>query len=120
MKSFQNKFALSFGKACFLEILNFRFSYISYNRDPTRIIQCRSGGVKKMVDKTEISKPIEIKDNSIERVAFDLMEKIAIAESEKGFLTKDQKKRDYWLKLYNQCHNVVDYKGIDIDKLLKD
>ena len=34
-----------------------------------------------MVDKTEISKPIEIKDNSVERVAFDLMEKIAYLEN---------------------------------------
>ncbi|HCV3128872.1 TPA: hypothetical protein OV565_002947 [Acinetobacter baumannii] len=72
-----------------------------------------------MVDKTEISKPIEIKDNSIERVAFDLMEKIATAEMERGFLTKEQKKRDYWLKLYNQCHKVVNHHGIDVDHLLK-
>lgn len=74
-----------------------------------------------MVDKTEISKPIEIKDNSIERVAFDLMDKISKAEnaSNNGFFTTEQKSRDYWLKLYNQCHKVVDHKGIDIEHLLQ-
>ncbi|KKW80401.1 hypothetical protein AAV97_05135 [Acinetobacter sp. Ag2] len=74
-----------------------------------------------MVDKTEISKPIEIKDNSVERVAFDLMQKIVDAEIShgKGDYLKPTP-REYFLKLYNQSHKVVSRTGIDIDLLLKD
>ncbi|MDM1758175.1 hypothetical protein HX127_11450 [Acinetobacter sp. 256-1] len=73
-----------------------------------------------MVDKTEITHPIEIKDNSIERVAFDLMEKIAA--DEQYFSKNDALKenpRDYYLKLYNQCHKTVSRPSIDIDNLLQ-
>lgn len=74
-----------------------------------------------MVDKTEISNPIQIKDNSVERVAFDLMEKIARAETPgTGMLTAEQKKRDYWLKLYNQCHRVVYSHNAGIKGILED
>ena len=74
-----------------------------------------------MVDKTEISKPIEIKDNSVERVAFDLMQKIVDAEISfgKGNYLKPTP-REYFLKLYNQSHKVVSRTGVDIDLLLKD
>jgi len=73
-----------------------------------------------MVDKTEISKPIEIKDNSVERVAFDLMEKIAYLENatSEGYIQPSS--REYFLKLYNQCHKVVSRTSVDIDKLLED
>lgn len=74
-----------------------------------------------MVDKTEISNPIEIKDNSVERVAFDLMEKIANSEgysNETGY--KKPNSREYFLKLYNQCHKVVDNRNVKISDLLKD
>lgn len=73
-----------------------------------------------MVEKTEISSPIEIKDNSVERVAFDLMEKIANSEgygNENGY--KKPNSREYFLKLYNQCHKTVSRTSIDIDKLLE-
>ncbi|WP_180113403.1 hypothetical protein [Acinetobacter sp. YH12073] len=74
-----------------------------------------------MADRMEISKPIEIKDNSIERIAFDLMEKISQSESYYNLDEQKQKNpREYFLKLYNQCYKVVDYKGVDIDKLLGD
>lgn len=78
-----------------------------------------------MVDKTEISKPIEIKDNSVERVALDLMEKIAMHEvgssmSQNKSVYDEQKKRDYWLKLYNQCHRTVYSANANIDLILKD
>ena len=74
-----------------------------------------------MVDKTEISKPIEIKDNSVERVAFDLMQKIVDAEISygKGDYLKPTP-REYFLKLYNQSHKVVSRTSVDIDLLLKD
>ncbi|WP_151791767.1 hypothetical protein [Acinetobacter soli] len=72
-----------------------------------------------MVDKTEISKPIEIKDNSVERVAFDLMSRIAEAERVTG---KDEGKKDnpreYYLKLYNQCHKVVSWSGVNVKDVL--
>ena len=74
-----------------------------------------------MVDKTEISNPIQIKDNSVERVAFDLMEKIGKVETPiTGALSLEQKKRDYWLKLYNQCHQVVSSKVVNLENVLKD
>ncbi|MFV5193117.1 hypothetical protein ACMXYY_13405, partial [Acinetobacter courvalinii] len=65
-----------------------------------------------MADKTEISKPVEIKDNSVERVALELMEKIAFAESRTenaGF--KKPNPREYYLKSYNQSHKVVSWPG---------
>ncbi|MDS7693871.1 hypothetical protein N7562_06695 [Acinetobacter soli] len=72
-----------------------------------------------MVDKTEISKPIEIKDNSVERVTFDLMSRIAEAERVTG---KDEGKKDnpreYYLKLYNQCHKVVSWSGVNVKDVL--
>jgi|GEM_PF-806372 len=78
-----------------------------------------------MSNNTTVSGPIEIKDNSKERVAFDLMEKIATYERGSASLPikeviEKQRSREYWLKLYNQSYKVVDYSGIDIDKLLKD
>ena len=78
-----------------------------------------------MTDKTQITNPIEIKDNSKERVAFDLMEKIANYERGSGanlvqeVVTK-QRSREYWLRLYNQCYKVIDYKDINITTLLED
>lgn len=74
-----------------------------------------------MSDKTEIKNPIQIKDNSIERVAFDLMQKIVDAEISHG--EDDYLKptpREYYLKLYNQCHKTVSRTSVDIDLLLKD
>ncbi|MGE8572938.1 MULTISPECIES: hypothetical protein [unclassified Acinetobacter] len=73
-----------------------------------------------MVDKTEISKPIEIKDNSIERVAFDLMDRIAYLENATGEGYLKPNSREYFLKLYNQCHKVVNRTSVDIDKLLEE
>ena len=74
-----------------------------------------------MVDKTEISNPIQIKDKSVERVAFDLMERIARAETPNtGMLTAEQKKRDYWLKLYNQCHRTVNSSSANVKVILED
>jgi len=78
-----------------------------------------------MNERTYITNPIQIKDNSKERVAFDLMEKIA--NYERGStanaikeVVEAQQSREYWLKLYNQSSKVVDYIDIDIDELLKD
>jgi hypothetical protein len=73
-----------------------------------------------MVDKTEISKPIEIKDNSVERVALDLMEIIASVERTRSDNYLKPNTREYFLKLYNQCHRVVGYSSIDVDQVLQD
>ena len=72
-----------------------------------------------MSEKTQITNPIEIKDNSTERVAFDLMEKIAYAESkrENGEFLKPNS-REYYFKLYNQCLKVTSWSGIDIKDIL--
>ena len=60
-----------------------------------------------MSDKTEIKNPIQIKDNSTERVAFDLMQKIVDAEISygKGDYLKPTP-REYFLKLYNMILNL--------------
>ena len=71
-----------------------------------------------MVDKTEITNAIQIKDNSIERVSFDLMEKIAQAEHAKQDNFREPNSREYYLKLYNQCHKVVSRSGVDIKDIL--
>lgn len=60
-----------------------------------------------MSEKMEIKNPIEIKDNSVERVAFDLMEKIAQAEHAKQDNFREPNSREYYLKLYKQCHKIV-------------
>lgn len=49
---------------------------------------------------TRITGPIDIKTDSAERVAYDLMNKIAQFETVKD----DAKNREYWLKLYAQCY----------------
>ncbi|WP_312969020.1 hypothetical protein [Acinetobacter gerneri] len=72
-----------------------------------------------MSDSITVSRPIEIKDNSVERVAYDLMEKIAFAESK--IETENFRKpnpREYYLKLYNQCHRTVSWSGVDIKDIL--
>ncbi|MBF7691121.1 hypothetical protein [Acinetobacter pollinis] len=74
-----------------------------------------------MSDKTEIANPIKIQDNSVERIAFELMEKIANSESsyyEDGVGKPNS--REYYLKLYNQCHKVVYSRASKIDEILKD
>lgn len=77
-------------------------------------------GEKKMVDKTEISKPIEIKDNSIERVAYDLMVLISNEETFYGkSKSKDENPREYYLKLYNQCHKTVANRSLDVNLTLE-
>ena len=60
-----------------------------------------------MSDSITVTKPIEIKDNSIERVAFDLMEKIAQAEHAKQDNFREPNSREYYLTLYRQCHKIV-------------
>lgn len=43
-----------------------------------------------------------IEMDSKERVAFDLMHKIAISDNE-----TDSKDREYWFKLYSNCYHAV-------------
>lgn len=65
-----------------------------------------------MTDKVVFNGPLELKDNSQARVAYDLM--VLISGKEIGFtmaqnkdVAEEQKSRDYWLKLYSECHNVA-------------
>jgi hypothetical protein len=53
-----------------------------------------------MNDKIATGNPFEIKDNSKERVAYDLLEKIASYDSREK---SEGMKREYWLTLYHQC-----------------
>lgn len=66
-----------------------------------------------MTETTSISNPIEIKDNSKERVAFDLMEKIATfergsASTRSEEIVSQQRNRNYWFKLYNQSLETIE------------
>ncbi|HCM31448.1 MAG TPA: hypothetical protein DIC32_07745 [Acinetobacter radioresistens] len=73
-----------------------------------------------MSNNTTVSGPIEIKDKSVERVAFDLMEKIASLESRRDSnVFANPNPREYYLKLYNQCHTVVNNEGINVNDVLE-
>ena len=63
-----------------------------------------------MSNDLKVSGPIEIKDNSAERVAYDLMGRIAYAED--GNQKQESNPRDYYLELYYQCLKTV--KGSDL------
>jgi hypothetical protein len=51
---------------------------------------------------TRISGPVSVKADSAERVAYDLMEKIAGFED-----SPERAKRDYWLTLFHQCRKAT-------------
>ena len=72
-----------------------------------------------MSDDITVSRPVEIKEKSVERVAFDLMEKISMAE--KTYSQDSEKKtnpREYYLKLYNQCLKVTSGSRVDVKDIL--
>jgi len=72
-----------------------------------------------MSDTTRITNPIEIKDNSVERVALELMEKIIYVEGktrQADYLQPNP--REYYLKLYNQCHKIISISGIEVKDVL--
>ena len=69
-----------------------------------------------MAEDTKITNPVEIKDNSKERVAFDLMNVIASDEYD-GSRT-EQKNRKYWLSLYCQCLKATS--GYPLESILKE
>lgn len=63
-----------------------------------------------MSNDLKVSGPIEVKDNSAERVAFDLMSVIAHKENPvRGDQCRAMKdsNRLYYLNLYKECLNVV-------------
>lgn len=65
-----------------------------------------------MADSMNIQGPVEVKDNSAERVAFDLMSVIAGKENPaRGDQCRAMKdsNRLYYLKLYTECLNAVKY-----------
>lgn len=65
-----------------------------------------------MSNDLKVSGPIEVKDNSAERVAFDLMAVIANRENPvRGEQCRAMKEsnRLYYLNLYKECLNVVKY-----------
>jgi len=58
-------------------------------------------------DEIVVKEAIEIKDNSEARVAFELMERIASLEGDKS--RSGDTARQFWLKLYKECRDVVKY-----------
>lgn len=63
-----------------------------------------------MADNMKIQGPVEVKDNSAERVAFDLMSVIASKENpamSDDCQAKKNSNRLYYLTLYTECLNAV-------------
>ncbi len=58
-----------------------------------------------MSDRMSISGPVKVdlKDNSIAAVAFDLMKFLGSA----GSTRDDRANREYWLTLYSQCYKAA-------------
>ena len=56
-----------------------------------------------MADQIQLQGPVDVRSDSKERVAFDLMTKIAFSETGAG----PARDRDYFLNLYVECHRVV-------------
>lgn len=63
-----------------------------------------------MAESMKVQGPVEIKDNSAERVAFDLMMIINANENPsmgQPCAAKQASRRLYYLNLYKECLNVV-------------
>ncbi len=65
-----------------------------------------------MADNVSINSPIDVKSNSKERVAYDLMVTIGSNEN-----SPEYKTRDYWLTLYRQCYKAAN--GANLEYVLK-
>lgn len=68
-----------------------------------------------MADSMNIKGPVEVKDNSAERVAFDLMSVIAGKENPtmgSDCQAKKNSNRLYYLNLYAECLNAVKYQQV--------
>ncbi|MCK4621530.1 MAG: hypothetical protein KAT62_04865 [Desulfuromonadales bacterium] len=65
-----------------------------------------------MAENLSISGPVEIQSDSKQRVAYDLMGKIAYHDK------AAQKDKKYWLSLYCQCLKATT--GSDIEFILKE
>lgn len=68
-----------------------------------------------MADEMQIAGPIEIRDNSAERVAYELMRLISSKENPthgSDCVAKKASNRLYYLNLYAECLNVV--KGYEV------
>ncbi len=72
-----------------------------------------------MPENVSINKPIEIKDNSIERVAFDLAMDITSVETS-SFSRKEysERYRKELLRLYDQCLTTTlgGFESVDFEK----
>lgn len=70
-----------------------------------------------MSNDLKVNGPIEIKDNSAERVAFDLMSLISDHENPQGLddshcRAKKASSRLYYLNLYAECLTVVKHRTV--------
>lgn len=67
-----------------------------------------------MAEKVSVSGPIAVRSDSSDRVAFDLMDRIAAWEN----APEDKKRtREYWLTLFFQCKEAT--RGGYLDSVLK-
>ena len=70
-----------------------------------------------MADSMKIQGPVEVKHNSAERVAFDLMNIISANENPEGLddshcRAKKNSSRLYYLNLYVECIEAVKYQQV--------
>ncbi|MDD2310440.1 MAG: hypothetical protein PHH91_12735 [Desulfuromonadaceae bacterium] len=56
------------------------------------------------MDHVQIDSPVKLENDSKARVAFDLMEKIALKTADDN----QKKSKEYWLSLYRQCYKAAD------------
>lgn len=65
-----------------------------------------------MATDMRITSPVDVRADSRERVAYDLMNKIGFEEN-----SNDATKRDYWLELYYRCYRAT--QGYDLATIKK-
>lgn len=68
-----------------------------------------------MSDDVSVRGPVEIKNNSKEQVAFQLMKTINNYESRAN---QEKNHRNYWLTLYSQCLKATS--GYSLESILKE
>lgn len=66
-----------------------------------------------MAEDVRVSGPVAVQSDSRERVALELMARIANTEN-----SSETSKREYWLKLYTQCYKATH--GYAMKHILKD
>ena len=69
---------------------------------------------KEMADQISITSPVSVESDCKQRVAYDLLNKIAYHTGDDA----QKKDKKYWLTLYCQCHKAVS--GVSLGGILKE